>query len=176
MDLQTISNITLSILSFILAVISLLGIIFTLWQNNKMLENSTRPYITIYFDYSQMGSPIGYFVIKNFGNSPAIIDALSYNQPIKELPVSLSNVPAIFDGLIGNSVAPNQKFLAPFHIHEYPRGNAVIDITYHAGKKKYSEHIEINVKSYGKLVKPRIENKEYKAISYPLQEISERLM
>ena len=46
----------------------------------------------------------------------------------------------------------------------------------HSGKKHYSEHFEIDVDNYGKLVKPRLANKEYHAISYPLQEISERLM
>ena len=53
---------------------------------------------------------------------------------------------------------------------------SVFDIHYHCGNKHYSEHFEIAVGNYGKLVKPRLVDKEYHAISYPLQEISERLM
>lgn len=67
MDISTVVNIILCILSFILAAISLIFVVITvrqnsaLWkQNNEMIENSTRPYITIYFDYAQFGSPTGF--------------------------------------------------------------------------------------------------------------------
>ncbi|MCI9658711.1 MAG: hypothetical protein HFI14_08875 [Lachnospiraceae bacterium] len=176
MDLQTTSNIVLGALSFILAFISLVFLGVTLSQNKKMLENSTRPYITIYFDYTQMGAITGYFVIKNFGNSSAVIDKLTFNKSIKEHPTLASDLPGIFNGLVGNSIAPNQKFFAPFHFEDYPGGIAVFDIFYHSDKKKYSEHIEINIENYAKLVKPRLGTNEFKAISYPLHEIAERLM
>lgn len=85
-------------------------------------------------------------------------------------------MPQIFNGLIGNSIVPGQKFLAPFKFLDFNEDIAIFDITYHNGKKHYTDHIEIAVKSFGKLVKPRIMDKEYKSISYPLQEIAERLM
>lgn len=47
MDLSTKVNIVLSVLSFILAVISIVTVVITLRQNNKMIENSSRPYVCI---------------------------------------------------------------------------------------------------------------------------------
>ena len=176
MDLATKINILLCILSFLLALISVVTVVITLRQNSKMISNSTRPYITIYFDYSQMGTPTGYFVIKNFGSSSAIIESLTYNEPIKNHPITLANLPAIFDGLIGNTIAPGQKFFAPFKLYDYSGGIAVFDVSYKSGRKKYREHIEINVNNYGKFTKPRLEDSEHKTLSYPLQEIAERLM
>ena len=43
-------NLSLSILSFILAVISVVTVVITLRQNHKMIEESNRPYITVYGD------------------------------------------------------------------------------------------------------------------------------
>lgn len=182
-DIPTIINIILSIMSFILAAFSLVFVLLTIKQNSQllkqnalMIENSTRPYVTIYFDYTQMGNPFGHFVVKNFGSSSAIIDSIKYNDSIKNHPVTIANLPAIFDGLVGSNIAPNQKFFAPFKVYEYVGGTAIFDIAYHTESKSYSEHVEVSVENYGKLVKPRLESKEYKAISYPLQEIAERLM
>ena len=89
MDISTKVNIVLSVLSFILAAISIITVVITLRQNNKMIENSTRPHICIYFDYTQCGEPTGYFVVKNFGTSAAYIDSLTYNDVIKNHPKSL---------------------------------------------------------------------------------------
>ena len=43
MDLATKVNIALCILSFILAAISVVTVVITLRQNNKMISESTRP-------------------------------------------------------------------------------------------------------------------------------------
>lgn len=176
MDLSTKVNITLCVLSFVLAFISVVTVVLTLIQNNKMIENSTRPYICIYFDCTQWGEPIGYFVIKNFGSSAAFIDSLTYNDIVKECPKTLADISTILDRLSGSIIAPGQKFLVPFRVSEYKSGVSVFDIRYHIGRKKYSEHFEIVVDNYGKIVKPRLKGNEVHTISYPLQEISERLM
>ena len=164
------------ILSGFISLAALIVSILTLRQNNKMLEESSRPVVSVYFDYSQMGQPTGYFVIKNFGASAATILAINYNDPIKTHPTSLANLPAIFDSLIGNTIAPNQKILAPFKLYEYHGGPAVFDITYKSSAHTYFEHFIIDVEKYGKLVKPRINATGVKAVSYPLQEIAERIM
>lgn len=169
----------LAISSFVLAVISVITVIVSIRQNNRMLEASTRPNITVYFDYSQMGEPIGYFVIKNFGNSSGKITSLTYNEIVKMQPTNLCDVTNVLNGMIGNSVAPSQKFMIPIKLSESPDGISTFDITYldsSKNKKPYTEHIEINIKQYGKLSKSRIAYKDDKALSYPLQEIAERLM
>lgn len=177
MDILTIFTIILSVLSLILALISVITVLITIRQNNRMLESSTRPYITIYFDYSQMGEPIGYFVIRNFGNSSGKLIDLSYNDVVDNQPTNLCIVTDILDGMIGNSIAPNQKFLVPIRLSESPEGICSFDLVYTGlHRKPYKEHVEINVKQYGTLSKTRIAYKEHRSISYPLQEIAERLM
>lgn len=53
MDLSTKVNIVLSVLSFILAVISIVTVVITLRQNNKMIENSSRlMYVFILITYN----------------------------------------------------------------------------------------------------------------------------
>ena len=48
MEVSDWINVILCILSFILAVISVITVIITLKQNSKMIKNSTRPYVVVY--------------------------------------------------------------------------------------------------------------------------------
>ncbi len=48
MEISDWINVMLCILSFILAVISVITVIITIKQNSKMIKNSARPYIVIY--------------------------------------------------------------------------------------------------------------------------------
>lgn len=170
-------NTLLSVSSFVLALISVVTVVVTIKQNTRMLESSSRPYISIYFDYVNMGEPIGYFVIKNFGNSSAKINSISYNEVVKNQPKTLCKVTDILDGLIGNNIAPGQKFLLPVRLFETPDGTCEFDIEYSSSTKSYSEKFEIITNQFGKLSKSRIKNDiSDKLISYPLQEIAERLM
>lgn len=167
----------LSVSSFVLAVVSVVTVIITIRQNKRILEASTRPYVSIYFDHTNMGQPIGYFVIKNFGNSSAKITSLSYNDVVKDQPTSLCNLMGVLDGLIGNTICPNQKFLLPIWPSKSPHGTCAFDISYQSSSKSYTEHIEINIEQYGDLVKPRTGDEDVrKVVTYPLQEIAERLM
>ena len=77
MDVSIIINIVLSILSFVLAVISVITVVITLKQNNKMIENSTRPYIVIYGRYTNFQDPTYYLVVKNMGQTGASISGFS---------------------------------------------------------------------------------------------------
>ena len=79
MDISTIVNIILCILSFILAVISVVTVIITLRQNNRMIEESTRPFISVYTDEINAGDPFFYLVVKNFGKSTAYITKFEYD-------------------------------------------------------------------------------------------------
>lgn len=76
MDAGIIVNIILSILSFALAAISVITVIITLRQNNKMLESNSRPYVVAYLVYQESPSHI-YLCIKNFGNTSAIVKSLN---------------------------------------------------------------------------------------------------
>ena len=76
MDASTIVNIILSILSFVLAAISVVTVVITLKQNNKMLESNSRPYVVAYLVYQEAPSHI-YLCIRNFGNTSAIVKSLN---------------------------------------------------------------------------------------------------
>lgn len=73
MSIEILVNMILCILSFILAAISVVTVAVTLRQNNRMIEKSTRPYISVYTDEINTGNPLFYLIIKNFGKSPAYI-------------------------------------------------------------------------------------------------------
>lgn len=66
MDIPTIINTILAILSFFLAFTSIIFVVMTIKQNNKMIEESTRPYIGIYGDGTYIKNPNFYLIIKKF--------------------------------------------------------------------------------------------------------------
>lgn len=55
MDALTISTIIYGGIALFLAAISVITVLISIKQNSKMLEASSRPYITICFDYTNMG-------------------------------------------------------------------------------------------------------------------------
>ena len=75
-DTSTIVNIMLSIFSFVLAAISVITVVITLKQNNKMLEASSKPYVVAYLVYQESPSHI-YLCVKNFGQTSAMVKSLN---------------------------------------------------------------------------------------------------
>lgn len=101
-DDATIVNIMLSVLSFALAAISVVTVVITLRQNNKMLEASSKPYVVAYLVYQEAPSHI-YLCIKNFGQTSAIVKSLKI-EPEFSLHKKSSNE------LMNNTMlAPNQQ-------------------------------------------------------------------
>lgn len=150
MDIQTISNITLSILSFILAVISTVGIVFTLLQNYEMLESSTRPYIGIYASSAFIGDkPSYYLILKNFGNSPATITEFSADINLSKI----SQIPQKcipFNGLIGSQIMPGQSLRTSINYQAALKECETIHFTIkYSGfkKKKYLENLSLKLTS-----------------------------
>ena len=134
------------ITSLITALIAIVISIKTLRQNAKMIEESTRPYVAVYREYIQVLSVIHeYLVIKNFGNSGATIDSLSIVPPYEH-----TDFPAnakVFAHINGTFIAPGQSFSSVLFIDAFKNdriGITKIEITYHAGKKKYSDTFTLN--------------------------------
>lgn len=88
MDPQIVSivvNGILSILSFVLCWISIRTSQKTLKQNNIMIENATRPYLSIYGQTINCnGNQHFYLVVKNSGASPATITNFSYSPDLSQ--------------------------------------------------------------------------------------------
>ena len=72
MDLSTKVNIVLSVLSFILAAISIVTVVITLRQNNKMIENSTRPYVSILITHN-LASQLAILLLRILVHLPPLL-------------------------------------------------------------------------------------------------------
>ena len=59
------------ILSTTVGFIAILISIFTLRQSNKMIEESSRPIVSVYTNTFNPGMPMFYLVVKNYGQSSA---------------------------------------------------------------------------------------------------------
>lgn len=75
-DLLTKSTICLSVLSFVLAVVSIFIANATIKQNNQMIESATRPSLSVFL-FSTPGTLE--ISLKNTGNSDAIITELTHD-------------------------------------------------------------------------------------------------
>lgn len=80
MSCEVVGNIVLSILSVVLAAVSVWIAIATLWQNNRMLEASTKPSVAILFIADTATLSI---VIKNNGKTDAIIESVAQDANFK---------------------------------------------------------------------------------------------
>ena len=146
MDVGIIVNIFLSILSFALAAISVVTVVITLKQNNKMLESNSRPYVVTYLVYQETPSHI-YFCIKNFGKTSAVVNELKI-EPVLSLHKKTCN-----DVVHNTMLAPNQQlhFLVSAEDKDkmiYEQNNCFfVEIKYTdcCTKKVYEESYNINM-------------------------------
>ena len=171
LSVSDVISIVLSVLSFILAAISVITVVITLRQNNKMLEASFRPYIVVKYEHSVThGGVSRYVVVKNYGQTGARITSVSNVQYNGRGEDDLVDRILRLNGLF---LAPSQSILnyvgdVESEIEEYLQ----LDLEYSAGNKTYSESIHLPLID-GALSSRS--NSEY-AISYALQDIAERLL
>jgi hypothetical protein len=69
LQLSDLIDILAIAVSTLVGIISIVIATLTLRQNNKMIEESTRPYITIYSGITYFQRAKFYVILKNFGNS-----------------------------------------------------------------------------------------------------------
>lgn len=86
-------TIVLSVSSFILALISVVIVIITIRQNNRMLEQATRPVVSCYTTQVNIGTPTVYLVFKNIGSSPATITKYHCEQDIADCLLGYGEIP-----------------------------------------------------------------------------------
>lgn len=163
--------------ALITSMISIIISVATLHQNSKMIKDSTRPYITITFDFFNFGSPIAYFIIKNYGQTQAVIDSIKCNTDLMNFEQDYGKISNFTGKTQGMTLAPNQKIMIPFRIEQYTKEKAIFDIHYSNDKQKYKEHFDIGISNYKKFFKSRvISYNTDKNIAYTLEEIAERLL
>ncbi len=148
MDFATKVNMALCVLSFILAAVSVITVIITLRQNNRMIAESTRPYITIYLDTITICEQASYFVLKNFGHCAANITRFEYDNCLKTTGQKSIFLQEQFDYIQGITLAPGQSKLLAYEIPKINKDILTFVIGYTALGKYYEDQIELNVKKF----------------------------
>ena len=179
MDTPTIVNIILCVLSFILAAISVITVIISLRQNSKMIEESTRPYISIYLGSTYFQNTISYLILKNYGSSSAIIDEFFYDFDLSKCAYDLKAVP--FSHIKGTRVSPGESLIYPLDLSKLGNSEKLsihFNISYSSSLKKYTDTITLNLSAHFDMVHLRAntKNQELKIISYTLQDIAEKML
>lgn len=178
MDIQTISNIVLCILSFILAAVSIITVVITLKQNHQMIENSTRPYVTVYSRITNFQEPFYYLIVKNFGQSKATITSFNCDFDLEKCSFHTEHVP--FQHIVGAEIMPGQSYLCTVdRLNLCANAKSLsFDISYTDGNRNYSEHCFINIEADIDLAPTRAaaKGKELRNISYTLQDLVEKIM
>ena len=159
MDAGTIVNIILSIVSFALAAISVVTVVITLRQNNKMLEANARPYVVAYLVYEEFHNCV-YLCVKNFGTTSAIINSLQIAPKIDLYEKSSNEI------LTDTMIAPTQQvhFLAldetkqgKFERETYS-GTVCITYTDCSTSKQYQETYKITTEYTNEVMSLRSSN------------------
>ena len=162
------------ITSFTVSIIAIVISLLTLRQNSKMIEESSRPIISIYGESINVGTSAFYIVIKNFGASPAYITQFEYDCDFSSLYLSYKGIDYL--KTLQNSVlAPGQSRICALN---YSALNAPITFTisYSSGSQVYHDKISIDLKAGASMLitKNSTKDKELRNISYALQEIIQK--
>ena len=174
MDVSTKVNIALAVLSFILAVISIITVVITLRQNHTMIENATRPYLCIYGQSINPGSPQFYLVIKNFGASPATVTKFECVPDLSNC-YGFSTERDFLSDIARCTLAPGQSRICRLDYSSIPE-NISFCLEYHSGSKTYSDSFTTNIKSGTDMLtaKATAKGNELHTISYTLQEMLQK--
>lgn len=153
MDVATIVNIILCVLSFVLAAISVVTVIITLKQNSRMIEESTRPVLSFYTaSINTGGGPAFYFVARNFGGSIAVIESISSKQDFANFIFGAELLDEVerfepIRNLQNAVIAPGQSRICALDYNLTPN-RIEIDVEYRSNVgKKYKEHISFDPKA-----------------------------
>lgn len=155
----------------------------TLKINNKMLEESSRPYIIVYSTITNYSFPSYRIIVKNFGSSAASIKKFNYSKNLIPF-IHDSDNRNPFDKLNGLTLAPNQKIiinLEPNKIQALPDKSDVefkFDIIYESTigneyRETYTDKIYNKEDILSFRPKSSSEKESLDIISHALQEISD---
>jgi hypothetical protein len=98
------------IVSLLISLIALSFAWATFNQNNKMIEESTRPNVIFYAKTIYIGEHAQYLVLKNFGQSGAKITKFDITPPLKTYAYEIENL-SPFTKIEGAYIAPGQSYV-----------------------------------------------------------------
>ena len=158
------------IASFLTAFVDIIISLVTMRQNSKMIEESSRAIISIYPQSINTGTPMLFMVIKNFGNSPAVISKFDYDYDFTDCYRYRSERDYLKD-FIGSSLAPGQSRICNIDYTKITRP-VTFSLEYQSGSKKYQETLTVDLQAGVNIPVPKTatSGKELQTISYTLQE------
>lgn len=160
------------------AVISVLIAVKTLRQNNKMIRNSSRPYIAVSFQSTNSQSISVYLIIKNYGASGAEIKSLKFSDKLVGVSASKIWAPP-FEGINGTFLAPGQSIVCAIDTTKLHSNNIEClkaTVEYTDGINNYKEDYPLNYGVYRKnpSVSADTKDNELSTISTILQDLLEK--
>lgn len=132
--------------SLITSIVAIVISVKTLRQNSQMIEESSRPYIGIYGTSVYIHQPQYYIIIKNFGQSGALITSFRPSVDMQRIFKREGFIP--FSHIEGVSIMPGQSFRTAIDFDKVSSLNLsyiTFDITYSCGKRTYSDSIQLKV-------------------------------
>lgn len=162
------------VVSLVASLIAIFISVASLKQNSKMIEESSRPIIGIYSESVNFGSPTFYLVIKNFGNSLAVITKFKPDFDFSDCYGFRSEKNWLND-FSNVSIAPGQSHICRLEYDKITRP-VTFEIEYKSGIKTYSDKITVDLKAGASMLtaKTATEGKELRTISYTLQEMVQK--
>lgn len=162
------------LVSLFTSAVAIIISIVTIRQNSKMIEESSRAVLGIYGETINPGVQMFFIVVKNFGNSLAVISKFESDFDFTDCYGVLAQRNWI-DDLNNCSIAPGQARICKLDFNKITRP-IVFDIEYTSSGKKYSEKMRIDLKTGSSMLVPKCstKNSDLQSISYTLQEMLQK--
>lgn len=156
------STLSSSFLSIVAIIISVVAVVKTSKDNNRILEENSRAYISIYTETLIANKNHFYIIIKNFGSTNALIKSIEVDNKTREM-IKIGNRDYI-DRIVNNQLAPKQSIthIVSTHKSDFDRDHtSKFKITYKSGRKTYSDIFEFNLSWNSIMPSISISNADY---------------
>ncbi len=162
MNISDKIQLALLITTALVGIASIVISIFTLRSSNKMIEESTRPYLCVYLQAINSGTLHFYVIVKNFGSSGAKITKFIPDFDLEKLK-AIDEQKKPFGKIQGTFLAPSQKLYTTIFnvdLNNMPDiMNFKIEYTSCSGKK-YSDSFVLNQDVFDGLITGRTSVKQ----------------
>lgn len=144
--LDVIKPITELLLSAVAIIISVVAVVKTSKDNNRILEETSRAYISIYTETLIANSNSFYLVFRNFGHTNAVMQEIKIDDVTREM-IKVGNKD--FLGYIAKStIAPGQSITHVVTTYNRDFDKEYVskfEISYLSGDKKYEDVFEFSL-------------------------------
>lgn len=173
-----IIEITGIITSLITSIVAIAISVKTLRQNSRMIEESSRPYISVYVGTTFFSNTVTYLIIKNFGASSAVITDFSADIDFSTCSYDNDHIP--FEHIVGVQLCPSESIQFPVDSYKLSKSAKTFNIfiKYKSKEKEYCEKISVNFDAHCDRLHLRANStgKHDKEISFALQDIAEKML